>query len=84
MPYRKLTVRLQAAIGLDRALLSRVPKTLRSCSDREPIIRLGERPSHCALLVEGFAMRQKVVADIARAARTDLMASSSPALGYPK
>lgn len=66
MPHRKLTVRLQAAIGLsedDRALLARVPKTLRSFSEREPILRLGERPSHCSLLVEGFAMRQKVVAD---------------------
>lgn len=65
MPHQKLTHRLQAAIGLseeDRALLSRIPKTMRSFSDREPIAREGDRPLHCTLLVEGFAMRQKAVA----------------------
>ena len=55
---------MEAAIGLseeDRALLSRIPRTIRSFSDRETIARVGDRPSHCTLLVEGFVMRQKVV-----------------------
>ncbi|WP_426435548.1 Crp/Fnr family transcriptional regulator [Bradyrhizobium genosp. P] len=65
MPRRKLTDRLQIAVGLsehDQDLLSKVPKTIRSFADREPIVRLGESPTRCVLLIEGFAIRQKVVA----------------------
>lgn len=65
MPHQALTDRLQVAVGLsehDRTLLAQVPKVTRSFGDGEPISRAGDRTSRCALLVEGFAMRKKIVA----------------------
>ncbi|QIG91041.1 Crp/Fnr family transcriptional regulator [Bradyrhizobium sp. 6(2017)] len=65
MPHRKISDRLQAAVGLsaaDRNLLSAVPKTIRSFADREVMVRGGDRAAFCTLLVDGFAIRQKIVA----------------------
>jgi CRP-like cAMP-binding protein len=64
MPHQKIAHRLQTAVGLsddDRDLLANVPKKMRSFSDHEAIVRGGRQPSHCALIVEGFAKREKIV-----------------------
>lgn len=66
MPHRKLVSRLEAAVGLsarDRELLSSLPKVLRSFSGGEPIAREGDELQSCCFLVEGFAVRQKIVGD---------------------
>jgi CRP-like cAMP-binding protein len=66
MPHRKLASRLEAAVGLseeDRGLLGSLPKVIRAFADGEPILRAGDRPHSCGLLVEGFAVRQQIVAD---------------------
>ena len=64
MPHQSLG-HFQTSIALsddDRSLVAGVPKKMRAFDDRERIVRAGDRSSHCALLVEGFAVREMAVA----------------------
>ena len=64
MPHRKLIARLQAFSGLtteDRAALEEMPHTVKQLADGECVVRQGDRPQSCAIVVGGFLVRQRVV-----------------------
>jgi CRP-like cAMP-binding protein len=50
----------------DKAALLALPHTLRHLHNASYIVREGDAPTHCCLLVSGFAMRHKLVRDGAR------------------
>ncbi len=52
--------------GEDRAAIMALPHTLRKFPRDAYIVREGETPTHCGLLVRGFAYRQKIVREGAR------------------
>ena len=47
----------------ERDALERLPMTVRSIPARQDIVRIGDRPSHCCLVLTGFAFRYKLVGD---------------------
>ncbi|MGX9425470.1 cyclic nucleotide-binding domain-containing protein [Bradyrhizobium sp. LeoA1S1] len=64
MPAQKLIERLQASIGLsedDRSKLVNMPETVKTFADGEYVLREGERAFHCALVMNGFLVGQKIV-----------------------
>ena len=58
--------RLKATADIDqedeRAFAS-LPMTIRRVSDGEKIVAVGERPSACCLIADGFVLRSKIVGD---------------------
>ncbi|WP_454616611.1 Crp/Fnr family transcriptional regulator [Bradyrhizobium cenepequi] len=64
MPAQKLIERLQALIGLseaDRNKLVNMPNTVKTLADGEYVLREGDRAFHCAIVMNGFLVGQKVV-----------------------
>jgi CRP-like cAMP-binding protein len=64
-----LVEKLQQLIALDpleRAALRALPYQLRTVQAGGYMVRDGDRPTHCCLLISGFAFRQKLVADAGR------------------
>ena len=68
-PLQLLLRKLEAHARLgeaDRAAILGLPSTLRAIDPTGYILREGDRPEACAVLVMGFAVRQKVTGDGAR------------------
>lgn len=66
MPHRKLITRLQAIAGIsgqDQAELASMPHTIRTLGDGEALLRQGDAPTRCAVVMTGFLARQKVVCE---------------------
>jgi CRP-like cAMP-binding protein len=64
MPHQKLVARLQAVTGIraeDRAMLEALQYTTKSFSDGQLVVRLGDRPQTCTIVVSGFLARQRVL-----------------------
>ena len=53
----------QKLSAADRAALLALPHTSKSVGQNHALVREGERASHCSLLLSGFAVRSKIVAD---------------------
>lgn len=47
----------------ERDALERLPMTVRSIPARQDIVRFGDRPSHCCLVLTGFAFRYKLIGE---------------------
>src|SRR5215216_2356450 len=63
LPYTKFVRRLQSILTLpdeDIRLLSEMPTTVRSYRTDQDIVREGDSPSQCCLLLEGFLYRHKI------------------------
>ena len=54
---------IAALTSEERDALDRLPLTIRSIAARQDIVRIGDRPSHCCLVLQGFAFRYKLVGD---------------------
>ncbi|MCK1738398.1 Crp/Fnr family transcriptional regulator [Bradyrhizobium sp. 138] len=64
MPHQKLISRLQAASGLsdqDQTRLTRLPYKVKSLADGEYVLRQGDKPSSCIVVMSGLLSRQRVV-----------------------
>ena len=62
-PYTKLVRRLESIMVLsdeDLALLSEMPTTVRSYENAQDIVRQGDSPTQCCLLLDGFLYRHKI------------------------
>jgi CRP-like cAMP-binding protein len=62
-PYTKFVRRLQSIVELseqDVRLLSEMPTTVRSYNADDDIVRDGDTPSQCCLLLDGFLCRNKI------------------------
>jgi hypothetical protein len=62
-PYTKFVRRLEAIVSLseeDVRLLSEMPTSVRSYGSDEDIVREGDTPSQCCLLLDGFLYRHKI------------------------
>jgi CRP-like cAMP-binding protein len=62
-PYTKFVRRLRSILSLsdeDCALLAEMPTTVRSYRTDQDIVREGDRPSQCCLLLDGFLYRHKI------------------------
>ena len=68
-PLRHLIAKLRSQCELSQAeteaLLS-IPFHLRECGENSDILRQGDRPTQCCLVVEGILCRFKMVGDGAR------------------
>src|SRR5215207_4001693 len=63
LPYTKFVRRLQSIVALsadDVTLLSQMPTTVRSYRADQDIVREGDSPSQCCLLLDGFLYRHKI------------------------
>jgi CRP-like cAMP-binding protein len=63
LPYTKFVRRLQSILTLsdeDVRLLSEMPTTVRSYRSDQDIVREGDKPSQCCLLLDGFLYRHKI------------------------
>ena len=61
-----LVQRLRASIGAgqdDLRALEALPHTVRNYRENQTVLRDGDRPSECCLIVEGFCVRSKTIAD---------------------
>lgn len=61
-----LTRKIASIAGLtaeEQDVLDRLPIIVRNLHARQDIVRFGERPSHCCLVLSGFAFRFKMVGD---------------------
>ncbi|RYC33912.1 Crp/Fnr family transcriptional regulator [Lichenibacterium minor] len=47
----------------ERAALERLPMSIRSIPARQDIVRVGDRPSQCCLVLAGFAFRYKLIGE---------------------
>ena len=54
---------LAALSGEERDALDRIPMMVRAVPAHQDIVRLGDRPSHCCLVLTGFAFRYKLVGE---------------------
>lgn len=54
---------IAALTSEERRALEDLPMTVRSFPPRQDIVRSGEKPSHCCLVMSGFAFRYKLVGD---------------------
>jgi CRP-like cAMP-binding protein len=66
MPHRKLIARLLAVVGVsgeDQARLTSMPHTIHTLSDGEYVLRQGDAPTRCAVVMTGFLARQKIVSE---------------------
>ena len=65
-PHSRLTTRLDAVVGLseaDRALIGKLPITVRSLAADQDLVRTGEGASECWLLLDGYLYRHKETSD---------------------
>src|SRR5215218_8721769 len=63
LPYTKFVRRLESILLLtddDVTLLSQMPTTVRSYRADQDIVREGDSPSQCCLLLDGFLYRHKI------------------------
>src|SRR5215212_9387751 len=63
LPYTKFVQRLESILTLsdeDVRLLSEMPTTVRSYRTDQDIVREGDTPSQCCLLLDGFLCRHKI------------------------
>jgi CRP-like cAMP-binding protein len=58
--------RFAALSHYDREALRALPHSLRTCSAGQYLVRDGDEPDHCCLLVSGFAYRHKITGEGAR------------------
>jgi CRP-like cAMP-binding protein len=61
-PHSRLTTRLDAVVGLseaDRALIGKLPVTVRNFAPDQDLARTGEGASDCWLLLDGYLYRHK-------------------------
>jgi CRP-like cAMP-binding protein len=58
--------RLSPLEGADREALLALPRTVRTVAAAAHLVRDGEPPQHCALLLTGFAFRHKITGEGAR------------------
>src|SRR3954447_5159365 len=68
-PYTKFVRRLEAIMSLsseDIRLLSEMPTSVRSYGTDQDIVREGDTPSQCCLLLDGFLYRHKIANGSAR------------------
>ncbi|WGD50043.1 Crp/Fnr family transcriptional regulator [Bradyrhizobium sp. CB1650] len=66
MPHRKLIARLRTVAGLserDQAKLESMPHSIKVLADGEYVVRQGDRPLSCTVVMKGLVSRQRVVAD---------------------
>jgi CRP-like cAMP-binding protein len=66
MPHRKLIARLLAVVGVsgeDQARLASMPHAIHTLSDGEYVLRQGDAPTRCAVVMTGFLARQKIVSE---------------------
>jgi CRP-like cAMP-binding protein len=66
MPHRKLIARLLAVVGVsgeDQAKLASMPHAIQTLSDGEYVLRQGDAPIRCAVVMTGFLARQKIVSE---------------------
>ncbi|MCA1458338.1 Crp/Fnr family transcriptional regulator [Bradyrhizobium sp. BRP22] len=64
MPAQKLIERLHCLVGLsvdDRTRLANMPNSVRTFADDEHVWREGDRAFHCAIVMSGFLVGQKIV-----------------------
>lgn len=47
----------------EREAVGRMPMSVRALQARQDIVRIGDRPSHCCLVLTGFAFRYKLVGE---------------------
>jgi CRP-like cAMP-binding protein len=76
-PYTKFVRRLEAIVSLseeDVRLLSEMPTSVRSYDSDQDILREGDTPSQCCLLLDGFLYRHK----IAKGSTRQIMAFQVP------
>src|SRR3954447_13395471 len=62
-PYTKFVKRLESIVELsseDIRLLSEMPTSVRSYGTDQDIVREGDTPSQCCLLLDGFLYRHKI------------------------
>lgn len=83
---RKLSYRLKLDEA-DRAALLNIPHSVRTLPPNGYIVREGDRATHSCLLLSGFAMRQKIVADgmrqiVAIHMRGEMVDLQNSLLGY--
>lgn len=64
-PLEKLELRARLSAADCKAFLA-LPNTLRTLEPASYVIREGDPPQHCSILISGFAYRQKITADGAR------------------
>src|ERR1700740_2626912 len=61
-----LVRRLRTTMGAgndDLQALEALPYTLRNYRENQAVLRDGDRPSECCLIVDGFCVRSKTIAD---------------------
>lgn len=64
--HQKLVARLHAGVGIsdqDRAALESLPHTIRTLNDRECLLKEGDAAVRCAVLMNGFLYRRKIIGD---------------------
>src|SRR5262245_50738668 len=64
--HARLTTRLDAVIGLsekDRALIGKLPVTVRNFAAGHDLVRTGEGASECWLVLDGYLYRHKETSD---------------------
>jgi len=66
MPMVRRLARLAPLADEDREALLALPFTVRICPPGAYLVRDGDRPQHCCLLITGFAYRHKITGDGAR------------------
>src|SRR3954451_19845177 len=62
-PYTKFVQRLESIVELsseDIRLLSEMPTSVRSYDTDQDVVREGDTPSQCCLLLDGFLARNKI------------------------
>lgn len=65
-PLSPLVERLRSRVELDdrdEAAILALPHTIRSINAGQYILREGDKPTHCCLIISGFAFRHKIVSD---------------------
>lgn len=66
MPHRKLIARLQASACVseqDQAKLASLPHYVKALRDGECVLRQGDAPARCTVVMSGFLAQQRVVSE---------------------
>jgi CRP-like cAMP-binding protein len=66
LPHKKLIARLVAVAGLseqDQARLASLPHAIKTFGNRDAVVRQGDRPVRCAVVMSGLLLRQRVVGE---------------------
>ena len=68
-PYSRLLRRLERIAPLseeDRELIARLPMTVRNLRSHQDVLRDGDRPEQCCLVLDGYLYRHKLVSGFRR------------------